>query len=67
VGIAEDDVSTTPLVTVRVKKTGVILKINLGDLDDTVEPVVPDVTPRPRPATKRDLDRELCRDVARMR
>jgi hypothetical protein len=63
VGIAEDVVSTTPLVTVREKATGAIRKINFDDLDETVEPVVPDVTPRPKPVTKRDIDRAISREV----
>jgi len=57
-------VSTTPLVTVREKATGTIRKINLDDLDETVEPVVPDVTPAPRALTKRELDRALRRERA---
>ena len=55
--------STTPMVTVREKATGVITKINLADLDETVEPVVPDVTPAPRPVTKREIDRAIWREV----
>ena len=55
--------STTPLVTVREKATGAIRKINLDDLDETVEPVVPDVTPRPRVPTKRERDRAIRREV----
>ena len=53
--------STTPLVTVRETATGAIRKINLDDLDETVEPVVPDVTPRATVPTKRDLDRAIRR------
>jgi len=52
------------MVTVREKSTGSILKINLDDLDETVEPVVPDVTPAPRAVTKRELDRALRRERA---
>jgi hypothetical protein len=63
VGIAAVVVSTTPLVTVRQKSTGVISKINLDDLDETVEPVVPDVTPRATVPTKRELDRAIWREV----
>lgn len=55
--------SSTPLVTVRQKSTGVISKINLDDLDETVEPVVPDVTPRATVPTKRELDRAIWREV----
>jgi hypothetical protein len=51
------------MVTVRAKATGVISKINLADLDETMVPVVPDVTPAPRPVTKRDLDRAISLDV----
>lgn len=63
VGIAEADVSSTPMVTVRKKSTGVVLKINLDDLDETMVPVVPDVTPRATVPTKRDLDRAISREV----
>jgi hypothetical protein len=52
------------MVTVREKSTGAILKINLDDLDETVEPVVPDVTPPPRAVTKRELDRAIRRERA---
>ena len=58
--------SMMPLVTVREKATGAIRKINLDDLDETVEPVVPDVTPAQRPVTKRDLDRAISRERAVM-
>jgi hypothetical protein len=51
------------MVTVRKKATGVISKINLADLDETVELVVPDVTPAPRPATKRELDRAIWEEA----
>lgn len=51
------------MVTVRAKSTGVISKINLDDLDETMVPVVPDVTPAPRPVTKRELDRAISRAV----
>jgi hypothetical protein len=57
--------SMMPLVTVREKATGAIRKINLDDLDETVEPVVPDVTPLPRPVTKRALDRAISVEVLR--
>jgi len=56
-------VSTTPLVTVRETATGAIRKMNLADLDETVEPVVPDVTPRATVPTKRELDRAIWREV----
>jgi hypothetical protein len=48
-----------PLVTVRQKETGAIVKINLCDLDESVEPVVPDVRLLVTPSTKRHLDREV--------
>lgn len=51
------------MVTVRQKATGVILKINLAEMDETMMPVVPDVNPAPRPATKRELDRAIWRSV----
>ena len=53
------------MVTVRAKATGVISKINLVDLDETMVPVVPDVTPAPRATvpTRRELDRAISLDV----
>ena len=65
VGIAEDDVSLMPLVTVREKGTGVVRKINLSELDDTVVVVIPDVHPALRMQTKRERDRAISLDVYR--
>jgi hypothetical protein len=47
------------MVTVREKVTGAIRKINLDDLDASVEPVVPDVRPVITEPTKRDRDRAI--------
>jgi len=51
------------MVTVRKKVTGVISMINLSDLDETVELVVPDVTPPWRAETKDDIDRAIRREI----
>ena len=65
VGLAEADVSLTPLVLVRARISGEVFKVNLDDLDETMVPMVPEVTPAPERDTKRARDLEIRRELGR--
>ena len=57
--------SLTPLVLVRARISGEVFKVNLDDLDETMVPMVPEVTPAPERDTKRARDLEIRRELGR--